>query len=87
MSFTEETSVVKFAGPVVSIDFDGHDDNGNYRYKVSFIPGHEFGDNRIDFNAGWKSKILKKNLKILKKTENFEKKLKIKKKIENFEKK
>jgi hypothetical protein len=51
LSFTEETSVVKFAGPVVSIDFDGNDDNGNFRYKVSFIPGHEFGDNRIDFNA------------------------------------
>lgn len=52
LQFTEETSVIKFAGPVSAIDFDGIDENsGHYRYKVTFLPNHEFGDNRIDFNA------------------------------------
>ena len=52
LSFTEEVAVVKFAGPASSITFDGRDANLNYRYKVQFIIGHEFGDNRVDFNAG-----------------------------------
>jgi len=52
LSFISEIAVVKFAGPAKSIEFDGRDFNGNYRYIVSFISGHEFGDRRIDFNAG-----------------------------------
>lgn len=52
LSFTEETSLVKIAGAGASVVFDGKDHNDNFRYKVSFLEGHEFGDGRIDVNAG-----------------------------------
>jgi len=51
ISFSEETAVVKVAGPAAAIDYEGLDRNGDHMYKVTFLAGHEFGDNRIDFNA------------------------------------
>lgn len=52
ISFTEETTVMKVAGPGASIEYEGLDFNGNYRYKMNFLPGHEFGDGQVDVNAG-----------------------------------
>jgi len=63
LSFTDKTTVVKVAGPATTIEFDGRDFNGNYRYVVSFQEGHEFGDNRVDINAGKFEMILTKMAK------------------------
>ena len=53
MTFTNNISVVKFAGPVQSIELDQQMDNGHFKFDVSF-GSHEFGDGQIDFNTGLK---------------------------------
>ena len=51
LAFEEEVKFHKAAGPVKSVDKIAKIDGG-FTYKVNFIDGHEFGDGRIDFNAG-----------------------------------
>jgi len=51
MSFTEETSLVKIAGPGEAVEFANLDENDNHLYEMTFEDGHEYGDGRIDVNA------------------------------------
>ena len=51
LSFTDEPTVLKFAGPVVSIDRTDVV-NGNYIFTVAFKDDHEFGNGQVSFNAG-----------------------------------
>ena len=51
IAFSEETTLLRIAGPGLSVEYDGRDGE-DWRYKVSFVDGHSFGNGQIDVNAG-----------------------------------
>lgn len=53
MTFTNNITVVKFAGPMQSMVLDRQMDNGHFKFDLSF-GNHEFGDGQIDFNAEYR---------------------------------
>ena len=52
LAFSSQVALVKFAYPVTGIKALGQDSAGNYLQKVTFDRNVEFGDRRMDFNAG-----------------------------------
>ena len=52
MAFKNPIIVVKFAYPVIAIDQYGIDDAGSHLFMVRFVKHYQYGDKRMDFNAG-----------------------------------